>query len=324
MDSPPPMKSLLIKNIGDITSEEIVDLFSLTSQSRVIISESDGENIANIEVPESLITGVIKLSGVSFKGRDLVFVDTTHEGADDTQEIDSSVEVTIPSSNECDNETQGEILFMILDVRNNPDLNFPLVNETELCYALLQKHPNDPHLAVKAGWGSRLGTFVIESTDMDAYIETTLEIRGHSIPLRPMRKQHRPQSSGNTVRQRRNDFDPDALKVRIFDAYEVRYRSIPSEEFDQVFIDLGCDVVKPTLPERCRERRELLNTNRYTIVKPFKADGTKIDLGGFVMVGGRRFKISYPGKEHFCTLCQKKTWQRVCQTSSVRRIKDLA
>ena len=66
-----------------------MDLFSLTSQSRVIISESDGENIANIEVPESLITGVIKLSGVSFKGRDFVFVDTNHEGADETQEIES-------------------------------------------------------------------------------------------------------------------------------------------------------------------------------------------------------------------------------------------
>ena len=315
--SEPPMKSLLLQNIGDITAEEIVDLFSLTSPSRVIVSASDGENNANIEVPESMITGVIKLSGVSFKGRDLVFVDnTTAEGANGNQMAESTDEVTTTPPTEdgtpeggtdnASNDPEGEILFMVLDVRNHPDLNFPLVNETEVCDALLQKHPNDPHLAVKAGWGSRLGTFIVESTEMDAYLGTSLEIRGHSIPLKPMRKQQRPQSTGNSVRQRRNDFDPDTLKVRIFDAYEVRYRSIPSEAFDRVFIELGCDVVKPTLPERCRERRELLNTNRYTIVKPFKADGTKIDLGGFVLVEGRRFKISYPGKEHFCTLCQKK------------------
>ena len=82
--SEPPMKSLLLKNIGDITAEEIGDLFSLTSPSRVTVSASDGKNNANIEVPESLITGVIKLSGVSFKGRDLVFVDnTTNEGANE-------------------------------------------------------------------------------------------------------------------------------------------------------------------------------------------------------------------------------------------------
>ena len=51
--SEPPMKSLLLQNIGDITAEEIVDLFSLTSPSRVTVSASDGENNVNIEVPES-------------------------------------------------------------------------------------------------------------------------------------------------------------------------------------------------------------------------------------------------------------------------------
>ena len=41
-----------------------------------------------------MITGVVKLSGVSFEGRDLFFVDTTHEGADDTQEIKPFVDVS--------------------------------------------------------------------------------------------------------------------------------------------------------------------------------------------------------------------------------------
>ena len=78
---------------------------------------------------------------------------------------------------------------MILDVRNHPDLNFPPVSETEVCDALLEKHPGDHHLAVKAGWASRLGTFAIESEDMGPYLGSTLNIRGHDIPLRPIRKQ---------------------------------------------------------------------------------------------------------------------------------------
>ena len=46
----PPMKTLFI---GDITAEEILDLFSLTSPSRVTVSTSDGKNNANIEVLKS-------------------------------------------------------------------------------------------------------------------------------------------------------------------------------------------------------------------------------------------------------------------------------
>ena len=200
----------------------------------------------------------------------------------------------------------GEIIFILLDVRNHPDLNFPPVNDTEVCDALLQKHASDPHLAVKAGWGSRLGTFVVESIDMLPYVGTSLEIRGHDIALKPVRKQPPRERTAHQSQQRNDNFDPDAVKVRIFDAFEVRYRSITSEAFNDAFLAMGADVMKPTLPERCRNRREMLNTHRYIIVKPFDENGTKIDMGSHINVDGRTFKISYPGKQHFCTLCQKK------------------
>ena len=272
--------------------------------SRIDISSTGNENYATIELPESLVEDVFKLSGVTFKGRDLVIeVESrapegtsggTPEGG--AAGVDGTVEMS---------EDEGDVLFMVLDVRNHPDLNFPLVNETEVCDALLQKHASDPHLAVKAGWGSRLGTFVIESTDMQPYVGSSLDIRGYDIPLKPVRKQP-PRQRAFGQHHRHNDFDPDTVKVRIFDAYEVRYRSILSEDFDKVFIDMGVDVVRPTVPERCRERRELLNTNRYVMVKPFDERGAKIDMGTHVTVGNRTFKIAYPGKQHFCTLCQKK------------------
>ena len=301
-----PMKHLVIKNVGEITVDDIKDLFGLTSgSSRIEISATGNENYATIELPESSVEDVVKLSGVTFKGRDLVIevesrvspVGTSSGTPEDDATGNPTVEVC---------EDEGDILFMVLDVRNHPDLNFPLVNETEVCDALLQKHASDPHLAVKAGWGSRLGTFVIESTDMLPYVGTFLDIRGHEIPLKPVRKQPPRQRADGHQHRRHNDFDPDTVKVRIFDAYEVRYRSILSEDFDKVFIDMGVDVVRPTVPERCRERRELLNTNRYVIVKPFDENGAKIDMGTHVTVGNRTFKIAYPGKQHFCTLCQKK------------------
>ena len=37
-------------------------------------------------------------------------------------------------------------------------------------------------------------------------------------------------------------------------SYCICYCSNPSEVFNQVFIQLGCDVIKPTLTQRCRER----------------------------------------------------------------------
>ena len=62
-------------------------------------------------------------------------------------------------------------------------------------------------------------------------------------------------------------------------------------------------MIKPTLLEKCRDRRDILNGNRYVIVKPIDKEGNKIDMGGKITVSNRTFEISYPGKLHFYPLC---------------------
>ena len=38
---------------------------------------------------------------------------------------------------------------------------------------------------------------------------------------------------------RRNFFDPDGVKLTIYDAWEQRYQNISNELFDNVFIEMG-------------------------------------------------------------------------------------
>ena len=307
------MKKLTISNIGtEITVENLKALFGLENDgtAKVNIVTTDTEVMAVMEVNDDIYSEVIKLNGLKFKGVEIRVIPeegTTDDAAAmqmETTTADSEGETAIIESEE------GDPIFMVLDVRDYPHFNFPPVTETEVCDALLVTHPNDPHVAVKTGWGRRLGTFVIESTDMKPYVDTSLTIRGHEIPLKPIFRKRRAERDSNEGTDEdtgeenyEKNFDPETLKVRIFDAFEVRYRSISSEEFDNAFLEMGVDVVKPTLPEKCRDRRDILNGNRYIIVKPIDDDGNRIDMGGRITVSNRIFKISYPGKLHFCTLC---------------------
>ena len=308
-------KTLTISNIGsEITVENLTALFGLENDgsAKVNIVTTDAETMATIEVRDAIYNEVLKLNGLKFKGVDLRVVpeESTTDDATDQMETGATSPEEPPTISESEEE---DPIFMVLDVRDHPHFNFPPVTETEVCDDLLIKHPNDPHLAVKTGWGRRLGTFVIESTDMKPYVNTSLTIRGKEIPLRPIFRKRRAERDSNEdaeeeAGEENNEktFDPDTLKVRIFDAFEVRYRSISSEEFDNAFLEMGVDVIKPTLPEKCRDRRDVLNGNRYVIVKPIDEEGNKIDMGGRINVSNRTFKISYPGKLHFCTLCQVK------------------
>ena len=335
-------RRLLIRNIGDVNEQNIIELFNLArteilkSTSRVEIFEEADAKHAAITVLAEEVPEVMKLSGVSFKGHDLVIVSETAQEHMETSDISNANnnnadtagarETAAASSTEGDQTRsfeqsderpmQCDIIFMILDVRSHPDLNFPPVSETEVCDALLQK-TSDPHLAVKTGMFDRLGTFTIESIDMAPYEGMTLSIRGHDIPLKPIRKKGNRKGSREDGEEstedhdeeessRRKEFDPDTVKVRIFDANQVRYRDIPSEDFDNVFLSMGVDVTIPTLPERCKDRRSMLNANRYIIVKPYNEKGERIDMGGEIHVREKRFKIAYPGKVHYCFLCERK------------------
>ncbi len=94
-------------------------------------------------------------------------------------------------------------------------------------------------------------------------------IRQHEIPLMPIRK--RPQGQRHdhqfSVRQKRRNYDPDNLKIQIFDASELRYRKIDNNLFDEHFRIFGAEVIRSTQSERCRDDLGLFNTNRYIVVK---------------------------------------------------------
>ena len=96
------------------------------------------------------------------------------------------------------------------------------------------------------------------------------------------------------------------MKIRIFDAYGLQYRGIDNTLFDEYFTSLGVEIIKQTQPERCLERREVFNTNRYIVVKKMNEEGVKIDFGTRITVSGHSFKLSYYGMQKFCDLCNRK------------------
>ena len=158
-----------------------------------------------------------------------------------------------------------------------------------------RSHEDDPHKAVKTFRGKDIGLYSIESKDMERYVNSSLVIRGHKINLIPIRKN-----------EKRNFRDPESIKIRIFDAYGLAFRPIDNEEFNEYFSNLGVGITKPTQPERCRDHRDVFNTNRFIVVKKTNAEGVTIDFGTRITVSGKSFKISYPGIERFCGLCDRK------------------
>ena len=134
--------------------------------------------------------------------------------------------------------------------------------------------------AVKTFWGRNEGTFGIESQDMKRYLDKSVVIRGHEINLTPIRKRRQQDQ------QKRPFFDPDGVKVKIYDAFSLNCRSIKNKTFDDFFTNMGVDIIKQTQPERCKERRDTYNTNRFLVVKNVDENGKKIDLGERISVSG--------------------------------------
>ena len=284
-------KRLSVYNIDErITTNDISQLLNfnttpfLVNHSCVQIREDEGEGkYATVICPADAHVEALKLNGVTFFDKTLRIVD-----ADEV--TNEPAENTLPKPQQ-DNEA---ILFLRLDCRNHPDLNFPPVTEREVCQALKLVHPNDPHKAVKSF--QEVGTFGIESVEMEKYLDTKLIIRGHEIPLTAVRKKTKRQSS----------YDPEGVKIRIYDAYGLSYRHIQNGTFDEYFKSLGVDIIKQCQPEKCREDRDIYNTHRYLVVKSTNKDGVKVDFGTRITVGDHSFKIWYPNIQKFCGLCQRK------------------
>ena len=90
---------------------------------------------------------------------------------DDEENADGKSEGVATSQANADGGNDGDdILYLQLDCRSYPDLNFPRVMEYEVCDALCVEFEDDVHKAVKTGRGMQIGTFRIESENMQQYM----------------------------------------------------------------------------------------------------------------------------------------------------------
>lgn len=293
-------KILYVRNIDNtVSSNDISKLFGfhhtpdLRKNTCVeIIDEENEERYAKVVCPDYVLSEVNNMNGVEFYKKKLII-----ENEDDDDNTVHPAQQPNPNGNtEAD---EDEILYLLLDCRNHPDLNFPRVLEYEVCDALDAEFAEDVHKAVKTGRGMQIGTFRIESENMQQYVGKKMRIRNHDIELIPVRRK-------KEFELKSRNFDPNGVKVQIFDAWSLGFKSIDHQAFDEYFMKRGIDIIKPTQPERCKYRRNTFNTNRYIVVRNVDENGKKIDLGERIEVGGTSFTISYYGKLHYCGLCKIK------------------
>ena len=100
--------------------------------------------------------------------------------------------------------------------------------------------------------------------------------------------------------------DPDGIKIRIFDAYRMQHRGIQGDLFDEYFENLGVQVIKRSQPERCRDNRNIFNSNRFIVVKKENDNGDPVDFGERIQVSGVQFNLSYYGIQKWCPECDRK------------------
>ena len=301
-------KRVYVGNLDErVTVADIKKLFGLELtpylQKNTFVDMKTGENRAEVIIPGENVGDIMIYNGMTMYDKNIeVTSEQTSEPVATNEDMETSSEPAPEPAQE-----EGEIIYMLLDVRNNPDLNFDPVKEVEVCAALHIDHSDDPHKAVKTFRGNREGTFAIESTDMTRYVGTSLVIRGHSIPLTPFRKRPRGQQQQNRVytQTRRRRVDPDRLRIRIFDAWELRHRNIDDRLFNDYFKSLGAEIIESTQPETCRDDHEIFNTNRFLFVKKVKDDGSPIDFGNRITVAGQSFRLSYYGMQKYCGQCKR-------------------
>jgi hypothetical protein len=322
-------KRAIVTNIDlDATTQDLEELLGfdktdfLKNNTCVQIKKDDNNGIYALVIsPQFAHDEIIKLNGVEFYGKNLKIVpedvgkptnnNNNHNNNNDSGNNSSSSNNEDSSSNNNNDDNDGngssEIEYLFLDCRL-PDANFDPIKEVEVCAALQLDYADDPHKAVKKFWGRNLGTFAVESTEMEKYAGKNLVIRGHHIPLvpvykRPPQQQHQQQ---HTPQNRRRFFDPDGLKIRIFDAWKLQHRGIKNQEFNEYFQSIGAEVIVMAQPERCKDFREIFNTNRFIVVKKTNNEGNTIDFGTHATVGGVSFKLSYFGIQRYCALCDLK------------------
>ena len=301
-NQPVQFKTLRVKNIGPTATstdiENALDFNRTPFLQKHTVVEITGEGelrSAKVVSPAHVHVELLKLDGIVMFERKLAFEEEANDAG--TEYGDTTAD-------------DEEIEYLFIDCRL-PIWNFNPVKEVEICAALQIDHAEDYTKAVITHRNRNLGTFAVETTDTRRYINKHLVIRGKEVPIIPIYKRRRQQQWQQQQHDgRRNNrqkfFDPDGLKIRIFDAWKIQHRSTTHQKFDEHFREIGVEVIKPTQPERCREFREVFNSNRYIVVKKTNDEGVEVDFGNRITVDGVSFKLSYFGMKRYCGLCDTK------------------
>ena len=289
-----------------------------------IRSAESGERHGVMIVPTEKVPAITALNGVEFYDKQLGIKELAHDPVQTPTPAPASPAPAPPApappapaptqEESMEIEEEGEIIAMELDCRlpqwntvmkKNPDGK---VKEAEVVDALIISFPEDPTKRIQPMRGKNIGVFRVQSNDFNQYMDKTLTIRGEELHLKPIRRKPRQQrQEGKTYRDNRNNnYDPDATRITIYDAYDLHFQDIPNEAFDNYFTELGCRIVRQTQPQRSRDNREMLTINRFIVLRANKEDGTVIDLGHKILVDGRHFNIAYFGMQKYCTLCGRK------------------
>ena len=114
-------------------------------------------------------------------------------------------------------------------------------------------------------------------------MNSALTIRGKKTQLNPVRT-----TTTEKVREPTRDYDPDAIRIRFFNASHGPHRTMDNSCFNDQFTQLGVDIVVPTQIEWERDRRDF-NTNWYIVVKKSNAEGNIVEFGEAITVNDKTF-----------------------------------
>ena len=303
MDSEITLKTLYVSSIEDlrITEEDMVQLFGLAAtpflqqHCKVEITVQNGVRYAVIVLPDAVSSEVTKLNGAKLYGDKIVISETINTNDTTTNNNNNNTEEN--------DEGEGEVIEVQLDCRV-AEWVINQVTVAEVIDAIVINFPEDPTKSVTAMYGQRLGVYKIQSANIEPYVDSTVVIRGKELTLKAIRKRpRRPTGRVYHDERERNHRDPDGLLITMYDAFDIKFRGLQNEYFDNCFHEMGVEILKPTAPQTHRHNRGVFTTNRFVVVKKIDADGNKIDSGTHIKVKDFTFKLAYYGMRSWCRLC---------------------
>jgi hypothetical protein len=303
MDSEITYKTLYVSNIEDqrITEDDMVQLFGLAAtpflvqHCKVEISVQNGVRYAMITLPEAVSGEVTRLNGAKLYGDKIVISETMNNN--DTNNNTNN------NNNNTEEDNEGDVIEVQLDCRV-AEWVINQVTVAEVIDAIVLSFPEDPTKSVTAMYGQRLGVYKIQSANIEPYVDSTVVIRGKELTLKAIRKRpRRPTGRVYQDERERNHRDPDGLIITMYDAFDIKFRGLQNELFDNYFHEMGVEILKPTAPQTHRHHKGVFTTNRFVVVKKIDADGNRIDFGTHIKVKDFTFKLAYYGMRSWCRLC---------------------